>query len=88
MMVEIIHLAACEEMPEIPEDEPWLIVEASDDGKFFGTGSAFKATGEGVFYASPSDSDRSLKTAIEAARHWAIKYRIPRLWVQATPYKE
>lgn len=82
-MVEIIHLAAGEQMPEMPDNEPWLIVEASDDGRFFGTGSAFRASGESVFYASLAESDISLDSAITAARSWAIKYRVPRIWVQA-----
>ena len=87
-MVEIIHLAAGEQMPEMADHEPWLIVEASDDGRFFGTGSAFKPTGESVFYASLAESDISLKGAIGAARKWAIKYSVPRIWVQATPDNE
>jgi hypothetical protein len=31
---QIIYLAANEAMPEHGDDEPWLIVEASDDGRF------------------------------------------------------
>ncbi|MCP3729125.1 hypothetical protein M9978_01675 [Sphingomonas sp. MG17] len=83
-MVEVIHLAAGEQMPEISDHEPWLIVEASDDGRFFGTGSALKPNGESVFYASLAESDISLESAIGAAREWAVKYSVPRIWVQAT----
>jgi hypothetical protein len=44
-MVEIVYLQPSEPMPEIPENEPWLIIEASDDGRFFGTGCGFKSSG-------------------------------------------
>ena len=72
----------------MPDHEPWLIVEASDDGRFVGTGRAFKPSGESMFYASLAESDISLECAIGAARQWAIKYRVPRIWVQAIPDDE
>ena len=37
-MVELTYLAPGERLPELPDDEPWLTVEASCDGRFFGTG--------------------------------------------------
>ena len=84
-MSQIIHLPPGEQMPELPEDEPWVIVEAGDDARFFGTGAAFKPSGESVFYASLAESDGSLESAIETARNWAAKYNVPRVWVQAHP---
>ena len=29
-MVEVIYLQPGQQMPDLPEDEPWLTVEASD----------------------------------------------------------
>lgn len=84
-MVEIVELAAGERMPEMPDDEAWLTVEASDDGRFFGTGSGYKPTGESVFYVSLAENDVSLEAALSAAREWAEKYGVGRIWVQATP---
>ncbi len=84
-MVEVVQLAAGERMPQMPDEEPWLTVEASDDGRFFGTGSAYKPTGESVFYASLAEDDVSLEAALAAAREWAVKYGVRRIWVQAIP---
>jgi hypothetical protein len=84
-MVEIVQLAAGEQMPEMPEEEPWLTVEASKDRRFFGSGGAYKPTGEAVFYASLAEDDVSLEAALRAATEWAVKYRVRRIWVQATP---
>ena len=84
-MVEIVQLAAGEQMPKMPDDEPWLTVEASDDGRFFGTGSAYKPTGQAVFYGSLAEDDVSLAAALAAATEWAFKYGVRRIWVQATP---
>lgn len=84
-MVEIFQLAAGEQMPEMPDEEPWLTVEASDDGRFFGTGSAYKPTGEAVFYASLAEHDGTLEAALAAATVWAVKFGVRRIWVQATP---
>ncbi|PJI88943.1 hypothetical protein DAH55_04465 [Sphingomonas koreensis] len=67
------------------DDDPWLIVEASDDGRFFGTGAAIKGSGESVIYVSLAENDCSLDSAIEAARRWAEKYNVPRIWVQPKP---
>ena len=78
-------LAAGAQMPVLPDEEPWLIVEASDDGRFFGTGLAYKPSGESVVYASLPESDVSLEAAVAAAREWAVKYGVQRLWVQSTP---
>ena len=69
----------------MPGNEPWLMVEASDDGRFFGTGSAYKPSGEDVIYASLPENDVSLEAALRAATEWAVKYAVRRIWVQATP---
>ncbi|QWC57157.1 hypothetical protein F7D01_08715 [Erythrobacter sp. 3-20A1M] len=84
-MVEYIYLKPDEQMPEMADEDAWLVVEASDDDRFFGSGYGFKASGEGVFYASLPKSDLSLESALDAAKQWAAKYQVPRIWVQATP---
>ena len=84
-MAEIIYLQPGQQMPDLSDDEHWLIVEASDDDRFFGSGFARKHRGEGVFYASLLESDVSLELALEAAEEWAAKYQVPRIWVQTKP---
>jgi hypothetical protein len=84
-MIEHIYLQPGEQMPEMADEDAWLIVEASDDGRFFGSGYGHKASGEGVFYASLPDSDVSLKAALAAATAWAERRGVPRIWVQASP---
>jgi hypothetical protein len=84
-MVEVIYLKPGHEMPELHDDEPWLTVEASGDGRFFGTGFARTQSGEAVFYASPAESDASMPKALAAAEVWATKYGVRRIWVQAAP---
>jgi len=84
-MVELVHLAPGEQMPHIPDEEAWVTVEASDDGRFFGTGSAYKPTGEAVFYASVAADDDRLEAALAAATDWAAEHGVRRIWVQATP---
>ena len=84
-MVELIHAAPGEKMPILSEQETWIVVEASGDGQFFGTGYGKKADGEDVFYISLTENDGSLKAAIAAATMWAEQRGVPRIWVQTTP---
>ncbi|SEJ58151.1 hypothetical protein SAMN05428950_10289 [Sphingomonas sp. OV641] len=84
-MVELIYLAPGEQVPILPGQETWIVVEASDDGRFFGTGYGRKARGEDVFYISSAESDGSLEVAIAAATMWAEQRGVPRIWVQTTP---
>jgi hypothetical protein len=84
-MVELVHLAPGERLPTLPVKQPWLSVEASDDGRFFGTGYGRKPSGEDVFYISLAENDGSLEAAIVAATTWAEKRGVPRIWVQMTP---
>ena len=35
-MVEYIYLKPGEQMPEMADEDAWLVVEASDDDRFFG----------------------------------------------------
>lgn len=84
-MIETVYLSPGELMPQATDDEPWLIVEASDDGQFFGSGWGRKPSGEGVFYASLPEDDVSLEAALNAATKWAGGRGVMRIWVQATP---
>lgn len=84
-MAEVIYLQPGERMPESPEDEPWLTVEASDDGRFFGSGYERKPSGKGVFYVSLAENDLTLEAAIAAATEWAGERGVARIWVQAAP---
>ena len=84
-MVELVYLSPGEQMPEAPDGEPWLTVEASDDGRFFGSGWGRKSSGESVFYVSLAENDASLESAIAAATEWAVERGVSRIWVQAAP---
>ena len=84
-MVELIYLPPGERMPELPDEELWLSVEASEDGRFFGSGYGRKPSGEGVFYVSLPESDTSLEAAIAAATDWAGERGVLRIWVQSKP---
>ena len=84
-MVELIYMSPGEQMPEVADDEPWLTVEASDDGRFFGSGYGRNPSGKGVFYVSLSGDDVSLEAAIAAATKWADERGVSRIWVQTTP---
>lgn len=84
-MAAIFYLSPGEQMPDHGDDEPWLIVEASHDGRFFGTGAARKPSGELVGYGSLPENDNALADALAAAERWAAKYSVPTIWVQATP---
>lgn len=84
-MTEIIYLSPGEQMPDVGDDQPWLVIEASVDCRFFGSGAAWKPSGEWVGYGSLVEDDISLETALVAAQEWATKYGVPRIWVQATP---
>lgn len=84
-MTEIIYLTPDELMPDVGNDQPWLIIEASNDGQFFGSGSSWKASGEWIGYLSLVEDDASLETALAAAQDWATKYGVPTIWVQVTP---
>ncbi|MES2338933.1 MAG: hypothetical protein V4537_12625 [Pseudomonadota bacterium] len=85
VMAAIIYLSPGEQMPDCVDGEPWLIVEASDDGRFFGTGGAWKPSGEWVGYGSLPENDETLASALAAAERWAAKYSVPTIWVQTTP---
>lgn len=84
-MIETVYLPPDEQMPEVADDQAWLIIEASDDGRFFGSGWGRKPSGEGVFYASLPENDISLEAALKAAIKWAGERGVARIWVQATP---
>ncbi len=84
-MVELTYLLPGVDMPDLGEEEPWLLVEASDDGRFFGTGCGRMPSGDAVFYASLPDSDVTLEAALTAAVDWAAERGVGRIWVQTTP---
>ncbi|WP_126494680.1 MULTISPECIES: hypothetical protein [Sphingosinicella] len=84
-MVQYRYLSAGETMPEMADDELWLEIEASFDGRFFGTGCGRKLSGESVFYISLPEDDVNLKTALSAATKWAGEHGVTCIWVQTTP---
>lgn len=84
-MAEVTYLLPDQAMPDFGDNQPWLLIEASDDGRFFGAGSALKKTGEWVGYGSLVEDDISLEAALTAAQEWATKYGVPTIWVQPRP---
>jgi hypothetical protein len=86
-MAEVIYLANGEDDPNFAEDEPWIIIDSSDDGRFFGTGASWKTNGDWVGYGSLCENDLTLEKALEAAQAWAVKYNVPRIWVQLKPWR-
>ncbi|WP_375390646.1 hypothetical protein [uncultured Sphingomonas sp.] len=85
-MVAIIYLSPDEKMPDQGDDQRWLTIDASNDGRFFGSGGSFKANGEWVGYGSLAENDVSLKVALAAAQQWAAEYDVPTIWVQLKSY--
>ena len=84
-MVEVVYLARSEDMPDVGDDKPWLIVAATSEGLFCGSGASWKPSGEWVGYLSLAENDVSLEAALTAAQEWAGKYGVPTMWVQLTP---
>jgi len=85
-MADVIYLSAAEDMPNYGDDMRWLLIDAADDGRFFGSGGSFKANGDWVGYGSLAEDDVSFKAALAAAQRWAAKYEVPTIWVQLTPW--
>jgi hypothetical protein len=84
-MAEVVYLPPDAQVPDLGDDQRWLIVEASNGGRFFGTGASWKANGEWVGYGSLAENDVSLEAALAAAQAWAEKYEVPTIWVQLEP---
>ncbi|GGB69883.1 hypothetical protein [Blastomonas aquatica] len=84
-MADVIYLSPDEDMPDCGDEMRWLRIEASDDGRFFGSGGSSKANGDWVGYRSLAEDDISIEAALAAAQQWAAKYGVPIIWVQLAP---
>lgn len=80
-MASVVNHAHGAMMPDMGDQGRWLTIEA-DGGKYFGTGSSWKNSGEWVGYGSLVENDVSLEAALAAAQEWAAKYEVPTIWVQ------
>ena len=85
-MAEIVYLKPHKEPPIFGNEERWLLVEANNDGGFYGSGWSRKPDGESVFYGSLSENDVNLEKALAAAEAWAEKYSVTKIWVQREPW--
>lgn len=85
VMISVVYLSPGEDMPDHGDNMRWLRIEASDDGRFFGSGGSFKANGDWVGYGSLAEDDVSLEAALAAAQQWAAKYDVPTIWIQLAP---
>jgi hypothetical protein len=84
VVASVIYLTSGEDMPDVGDEGRWLIIEAYN-GKFYGSGSSWRRSGEWVGYGSLSENDLSLDVALAAAHQWAAKYEVPTIWVQLAP---
>jgi hypothetical protein len=82
-VAEVIYLKPGEEMPDEGDEQRWLLIHPSGDGRFFASGGAWKPTGEWVGYGSLQEDDVSFEKALNAAQEWATKYHVPRIWVES-----
>jgi hypothetical protein len=83
IVATVVYLSPGEEMPDVADHCPWLLIHHSGDGRFFGSGASWKPSGEWVGYRSLSDDDGSLEAAIGVAQQWAALYSVPTIWVEA-----
>lgn len=81
-MAQIVQLRSGE---GVPDEQRWLLIEASSDGLFYGTGAGELPTGEPVFYVSLAENDVSLDAALAAAKQWAAERNVPTIYVQTEP---
>jgi hypothetical protein len=82
-MANTIYLSADQKMPDFGDDQRWILIHHSGDGRFFGSGASWKSTGEWVGYRSLAEDDVSLEAALSAAQEWANKYDVPTIWIEA-----
>jgi hypothetical protein len=82
-MAAVVYLDPGENMPDLGDEQPWLHIHPSGDGRFFGSGGSWKETGEWVGYRSLLEDDVSRETALKAAQEWAAEYNVPTIWVEA-----
>jgi hypothetical protein len=86
-VAEVVYLNPGDQLPRFADEELWITVEASDDGRFFGTGFGRNSKGEAVFYASLPQHDHDLESALAAAQDWATSHGVTRIWVQTEPWR-
>jgi hypothetical protein len=79
----VVYLKRGEEMPDKGDEQRWLRIHPSGDGRFFGSGGSRKQTGEWVGYGSLPEDDVSFEKALKAAQEWATKYDVPTIWIEA-----
>ena len=85
-MVTVKYLEPGAQMPDIADGETWMMVECFDtSGRFYGTGEGRKPSGDMVLYASASEHDTNLDTALAAATAWAEQHQVEAIFVQTDP---
>lgn len=82
-MAEVFFRDVDASRPIFGDDVSWLFIE-EHDGMFFGSGGAWKSSGEWVGYGSLPENDVSLQLALKAAQEWAGRYDVPSIWVFAS----
>jgi len=80
-VVEIIRFHTDAELPLLADEDPWIFIEEFEEGMFFGSGGAWKPSGEWVGYGSLSEDDVDLDRAVKAACEWARRYNVPTIWI-------
>lgn len=85
-MATVKYLKVGTQMPEVADGETWMVVECFDkSGRFYGTGEGRKPTGDMVLYASLSEHNTNLDTALAAATAWAESHQVETIYVQTDP---
>jgi hypothetical protein len=79
-MADIVYLDQDDLRPETDEKDPWLFIE-QQNGKYFGSGGAWKNSGEWVGYGSLKEDDVSLDLALQAAQKWADRFNVKTIFV-------
>lgn len=80
-MASVVYLKLGEEMPDVCDDSPWILIHQSGDGR---SGASWKTSGEWVGYRSLSEDDVSLESALVAAQKWAATYEVSTIWIEGS----